>query len=99
MKRKKRDVLKKLLKTRDRIDEKNKETADYQNQIIRLKEDAKIEVEKKRTQLKNKLLDIRRKAQRKNKLIEQKIQKVRGEMASDLMKANKQGSWKKMQEC
>jgi len=46
--KKKKRCLEKLLKTRDRIDEKNKETADYQNQIIRLKEDAKIEVEKKK---------------------------------------------------
>jgi len=52
MKRKKKRCLEKLLKTRDRIDEKNKETADYQNQIIRLKEDAKIEVEKKKNTIK-----------------------------------------------
>ena len=30
----------------------------------------------------------------KNRLIEQQIKKVRGSIDSELMKANKQGSWK-----
>jgi len=96
--KRKKKCLDKLLKSRDKQDEKNRQQVEFENQIKNLREDAKNEVEEKRKKLKNKLLEIRRRAQRKNKLIEQKIQKVRGAMASDLMKANKKGDWRKCKE-
>ncbi len=95
-KRKKR-CLQKLLKSKEEEDFKNREIKEVANQIQKLKQDAVSQVQKKRNELRKKILEIRRKAQRKNRLLEQKIQKVRGAMAADLMKANKVGDWRKCQ--
>ncbi len=95
-KRKKR-CLQKLLKSKEEEDIKNREVKEVANQIQKLKQDAVSQVQKKRNELRKKILEIRRKAQRKNRLLEQKIQKVRGAMAADLMKANKVGDWRKCQ--
>ena len=92
--KKKKKCLDKILKSREEEDAKVREEMEVQKEIQRLKEDAVKVVNKKRTSLKKRILAIKKKLQRKNRLIEQQIQKVRGSMASELMQANKQGSWK-----
>jgi len=92
-KRKKR-CLENVLKKKEEEDVKNREVKEAKNQIEKIKQDAVVQVEKKRVQLRKKIIDIRKKAQRKNRVIEQKIQKIRGAMASDLMVANKLGDWR-----
>jgi len=92
---KKKKCLEKVLKSKEDEDAKNREVKEVKNQIEKLKQDAVVQVKKKRNQLRKKILEIRKKAQRKNRLIEQRIQKIRGSMAADLMKANKLGDWRK----
>jgi hypothetical protein len=90
----KKKCLKKILKSKEEEDAKNREVKEYSSQIQKLKQDAVSQVQKKRNQLRKKILEIRKKAQRKNRIIEQQIQKIRGSMAEDLMKANKLGDWR-----
>ena len=91
----KKKCLEKVLKSKEVEDAKNREGKEVENQIEKLKEDAVVQVKNKRTQLRKKILEIRKKAQRKNRVIEQQIQKVRGSMAADLLKANKSGDWRR----
>jgi hypothetical protein len=92
--KKKKRCLEKLLKSRESEDEKNREVKEASMQVQRLKADAMNQVMKRRNQLRRNILEIRNKAKRRNRALEQKIIKIRGSMASDLLKANKLGDWK-----
>ena len=92
--RKKKKCLDKILKQKEQEDEKTRETMEIESEIKKLKVRAIRQVRKKRQDLKSKLLEIKRKILRKNRIIEQQIQKIRGSMANELMQANKLGDWK-----
>jgi len=96
--RKKNKCLQRLLKEREEENEKNRESMEIENEVKKLKESAVTEVKKKRKILKNKLIKIKNKILRKNRFIEQQIQKIRGEMANTLIKANKKWRLENMQE-
>jgi len=64
-------------------------------EIMRIKDEAKKEVEQKRQALRNKIADIRKLANRRKKLIENDITTIRGQMARNLMDANKNGDQSK----
>jgi len=91
---KKKKCLEKILRTREKEDVKTREAMEIDTEIKKLNAQAIREVRKKRKGLKAKLLEVKRRVQRKNRIIEQRIQKIRGSMANELMLANKQGDWK-----
>jgi len=91
---KKKSCLKKILSQREEEDEKTRETNEIENEVNKLKQEAIRQVRRKRTILRKKLSFIKSRMKRKNRLIEQQIQKIRQEMASDIVNANKNGDWK-----
>jgi len=88
---KKKDCLDKALKDRETQDERIRENKQAQLQIEKIKEDARKEVEKQRDKLRKKIDEIKRKANRRKRLIEQDINVIRGQMAKNLMDANRNG--------
>ena len=92
--KKKKKCLEKILKQREQEDEKTRETMEIESEIKKLKSQAIRQVKKKRQDLRSRLEEVKRKVLRKNRMIEQKIQKIRGSMASELLQANKLGDWR-----
>jgi len=92
--KRKKKCLENILKKREEQDAKVREQMEIKHEIRKLKQDAAIVVQKKRKNLKKKIEEMRKRIQRRNRLIEQKIQKVRGSMANELMQANRLGDWK-----
>jgi hypothetical protein len=92
--KKKKACLQKILKQREDEDQKTREKMEIQTEIKKLKAQAIRQVRKKRMDLKAKLQDIKRKVLRKNRMIEQRIQRIRGSMTSELIIANKMGDWR-----
>lgn len=92
--KKKKECLERILKQREDEDEKTRESMEIESEIKKLKAQAIRQVRKKRMDLKSKLQEIKRKVLRKNRMIEQRIQKIRGTMTSELIQANKLGDWK-----
>jgi hypothetical protein len=89
--KKKKDQLEKILQQRANEDNKLRESKQETIQLNKIQEDAKKEVELKRLELRNKILDIQKKADRKKRLIQQQITAIRGKIARDLIDAQKQG--------
>ena len=92
--KKKRDCLDKALKDRELEDERNRKAKEAENTINMIKMEAAKQVEKKRDGLKKRIEAIKLKARRKRKLLENQLQKVRGQMAKSLLNANRFGDWK-----
>jgi len=65
--KRKKKCLDKLLKSRDKQDEKNRQQVEFENQIKNLREDAKNEVEEKRKKLKKKINYLRLEEELKEK--------------------------------
>jgi len=65
---------------------------DAQHQIESIKDVAKHDIILKRRSMKEKILSMRRKNDRKKKLLKQQLMAVRTEMAENLQKATKKGS-------
>jgi len=89
--KKKKKCLEKILKKREEEDAKVREQFEVKHEIAKLKEDAVRAVRQKRKTLKKKIAQLKKQMKRRNRIIEQKIQRVRGSMASELMMANKMG--------
>lgn len=88
----KKDCLLKALKARDKkAEDLHKETQgnlEVQKTFI----DAKKDIKQNRDELRKKLAEIKRKAERRKRMVEQQINLIRGEMAKNLLDANKFGS-------
>jgi len=72
---KKKSCLKKILNQREEEDEKTRETNEIENEVNKLKQEAIRQVRRKRQVLRKKLSFIKSRMKRKNRLIEQQIQK------------------------
>jgi len=92
---KKKDCLEKAFKDRELEDERMRDNKSAEDQIQRIKDEAKKEVEKKRNDLRNKLADIRKRFGRRKHQIEQDINVIRSQMAQNLLDANKNGDMMK----
>jgi hypothetical protein len=92
--KKKRDCLDKALKERELEDERNRKSKEAENTINMIKLDAAKQVVKKRDNLKKRIALIKKKAGRRRRILEQQLQKVRGQMAKSLIGANRYGDWK-----
>jgi len=92
--KKKRDCLEKALKERDKEDERNRKSKEAENEINKIKLDVKKQVDMKRDDLKKRIEAIKKKHRRKRRILKQQLQKIRGQMAKSLIKANKFGEWR-----
>jgi hypothetical protein len=88
---KKKECLERALHDRDVEDERLRENKQLQLQIQKIKEEAQKQVEEKRKSLRNKIAEIKTRAARRKKLIEQDINTIRGQMAQNLIDANRNG--------
>jgi len=64
---------------------------DGEEQIQKIKEEARKEVEEKREALRKKIADIKARAARRKRIIEQDIDVIRSKMTQGLIDANKKG--------
>ena len=92
--KKKRDCLDKALKDRELEDERNRKAKEAENTINIIRMEAAKQVSKKRDDLKKRIEEIKKKARRKRRILENQLQKVRGQMAKSLLNANRFGDWK-----
>lgn len=90
----KKEKLEQALRDRDLEGQKIREVKEVENKISGIQTKAKSDVEIKRDELRKKIIEIRKKAARRKRMIEHQINVIRGEMAKDLMSANKQGDMK-----
>ena len=91
---KKKDVLKQALHTRAESFKEVRLAKKTQVKMDGIKNETKMDIKFKRSVLKKKIDTIRTKFKRKHRLLQQKITKIRSEMAGDIMKANKNGDQK-----
>ena len=89
---KKQECLEKALKEREEENQKGLNQQAAEKEIAKIKEATKKEVDDERDNLKKKLADIKRRSLRKQKVLEQQIQFIRGKMAQNLIDANKNGN-------
>ena len=89
--KKKEDCLDKAFKERDLQDRRLREKKEADNQIKKIKDEAIKDVEDQRRELKRKIDDIRNRANRRKRLIEQEISVIRGNMAKKLVDAQRNG--------
>ena len=84
--------LKEILQDREQANYQLRENKKVKHTLEQIKKEAKQEVVSKRSQLKLKINAIRQKSSRRKRLIEQKINLIRGKIAREIMLANKAGS-------
>ena len=89
---KKKDCLDKALKEREELNKKNRFNQIAELEINRIKNEAKKDVQAERQNLLKKLQDIKKKSQRKQRMIMQQIDKIRSTIAKNLIDANKKGN-------
>jgi len=70
------------------------EKKEAENEIGELKSELKMEIEMKRDQMKRKITEMRKKSRRRKALMQSKMNKIRTQMAHDIMMANKEGDIK-----
>jgi len=80
------------MKDREAEDLRLRDNKEAEMQIQKIKEEARKEVEEKREALRNKIADIKARAARRKRIIEQDINVIRSKMAQNLVDANKKGS-------
>jgi len=90
--KKKKDCLIKVIKEREMEDQLNLAKEQSEAQINELKEEAKKEITIKRNEMKTKILNMRKKNERKKNMLRQKLMSVRTEIADSLQLASKKGS-------
>jgi hypothetical protein len=88
----KKDCLLKALKDRDRKAEELHKETQGKLEVEKTFIEAKKDIKGNREELKKKLVEIKKKAKRRKRIIEQEINLIRGEMAKNLLDANKFGS-------
>jgi hypothetical protein len=91
---KKKKIPEQAMKDRDNASKQAREAKAAENEIEKIKSDTIKEVEKQRAKLKNKIEEIKAKAGRRKKIIEQDINIIRSKVANELSDANKNGSIK-----
>jgi len=89
---KKKQLLEKALMKRQQSYNQVRIAKHTKVQMDDIKNETKIDIKFKRSILKKKIEAIRNKFKRKHRLLQQKIQKIRSEMASSIMDANKNGN-------
>jgi hypothetical protein len=92
---KKRTCLERAFKEREVENNRLLENKKAQVQMEKIKDDVRKEVEQKRLALRNKIDEIQKKALRRKKMIEQDINTIRGQMARNIIDANKNGDMNK----
>jgi len=92
--KKKKKCLKKSLKKREKQNKALMAKRDNDNEIQKLNKEVEIEVELKRKELKRQIALLRARARRKKAELQDQINRVRGQMAKDMMEANKNGNLK-----
>lgn len=88
---KKQECLERALRARENENNKGRDNILAEREIAKIKANAKKEVQGERANLRKKILDYKRRANRKEKLLEQQINLVRSKMAKNLVEANKNG--------
>lgn len=88
---KKKECLDKALKDREIQDQRMRDNKQAELQLEKIKEEAKKEVENKRLALRSRIQDIIKKSARRKRIIEQEINVIRGQMATNLLQANRAG--------
>jgi len=87
----KKKYLEQAMKEREVENQRSRESKQAEFEIQKIKVDTQKEVENKRLALKKKIDDIKKKALRRKRLIEQDISVIRSQVARDLIDANKNG--------
>jgi len=89
---KKKEKLEEALEEKEDQEVKLKSQRETEKQAGSILSETEQEINKKRLGLKKKILEIRKMTQRRKRLIESKINLIRGKMAQEVVQANKQGS-------
>lgn len=89
---KKKDCLEKALKDREAQNKMGRSSQEAELEIAKIKHEAKKDVEKERLNLRKKIDQIKKKGERRRRLLEQQITYIRSSMAKQLLDANKNGS-------
>lgn len=89
---KKKEKLEEAIEEKEDQEVKVKAQRQVEKQADTILTETEEEINKKRLKLKKKILEIRKMTERRKRLIESKINLVRGKMAQDIVQANKQGS-------
>jgi len=89
--KRKKKCLRKTLKKREKENQKLLEERENQNEIKKINREVSIEVELKRNELKRQVALMRLRARRKKAEVQEQVTRVRGQMAKELMEANKNG--------
>jgi len=79
------------MKDREAEDQRLQDNKEAEMQVQKIKEEARKEVEEKRQALAKKIADIKARAARRKRLIEQDINVIRSKMAQTLVNSNKKG--------
>jgi len=90
--KKKDECLRKAIKQKELEDQHNLARSETEKKIQKLKEEAKREIIRKRNELRQKILLMRKKQQRKKNLLKAKVLTMRSKMAMDLQKLTREGS-------
>jgi hypothetical protein len=90
--KKKNNCLLKIIKEKEIEDQFNLAKSQTQNHLNELKEEAKREIEIKRSNLKSRILKMKKKNERKKNLLKQELMNVRTEIASNINKVTRAGS-------
>jgi len=91
VRKKKQQNLDKQIKEREIDSQILQEKKEAENEIGELKSELKMEIEMKRDQMKRKISEMRKKSRRRKALMQSKMNKIRTQMANDIMMANKEG--------
>jgi len=89
---KKKEVLRQALKKRAESYKSVRLVKETQIKMNDIKTETKRDIKFKRSILKKKIAEIRNKFKRKHRIQQQKIQKIRSEIANDIMNANRNGN-------
>lgn len=88
----KREKLEQAFRERENEEVRMRQIKEVKKQIMNIQIEANKEVQSKRENLKTKIMEIRNKAERRKRLINQQISMIRGQIAKDLITANKEGN-------
>ena len=89
---KKKEKLEEALEEKEEQDVQLKSQRETTRQASSILTETEEEINKKRNQLKKKILEIRKMTERRKRLIESKISLIRGKMTEEIVQANKAGS-------
>ena len=92
--KKKKKCLMKTLRQRQKQNQMLLEERDNENEVKSINNEISIEIELKRNQLKRQVALLRARARRKKAELEDQVNRVRGQMAKELLEANKNGNMK-----